>query len=77
MSNSDEFGIFAEDGQLERGFYSLAEAEKALAERYSPEDEAHAGECCHDHPEHEAATCELCDDEEEETEDAADESEDE
>lgn len=77
MSNGAEFGIFAEDGQLERGFDSLVEAEKALAKRYSPEDEAHAGECCHDHPEHEAATCELCDDEEEETEETADESEDE
>lgn len=59
-----EYGIFAEDGQLERGFFSMEEAEKALARRYSPADEAHVGECCHDHPEHERSTCEQCDEDE-------------
>jgi len=56
---------------MERGFDSLEEAEKALAKRYSAEDEAHAAECCHDHPDHEHATCELCDEEEDDDETAA------
>jgi hypothetical protein len=56
----DEFGIWADDGQLERGFYSREEAEAALVKRYSPEDEAHVGECCHDHPSQEHETCKLC-----------------
>jgi hypothetical protein len=54
------FGIFSDEGIVEDGFSTLASAEAAIRERYSPEDELHAGEICHDHPEHEGATCEGC-----------------
>ncbi len=61
-----EFGIFSDEGCLERDFYSREEAERVLSERY-PDDGAHVGECCPDHPEEERETCELCnaDDEDE------------
>jgi hypothetical protein len=59
----DEFGIFSGEGLLEGGFYSMAEAEAALAARYSPE--AHAARCCHDHPEHEHESCPECNSEDE------------
>jgi hypothetical protein len=64
--SSGGFGIWADDGQLERGFFSRAEAEEALAKRYSPEDEAHVGECCHDHPSQEHDSCEICNADEDE-----------
>jgi len=57
---STEYGIFGDEGKLEGDFYSREEAERALADRYSAEDGEHVGECCHDHPDHEAATCEEC-----------------
>ena len=63
-----EFGIFAEDGLLEGGFFSAEDAQKVLDGCYSPDDEAHVGACCHDHPQHEAATCEECNAEEEDGE---------
>lgn len=55
-----EFGIFSDDGLLEGGFYSEEHAER-IRERDYDEDDAHVAECCHDHPEHERATCECCD----------------
>lgn len=43
-----EYGIFNDESPdytaaeaVEAGFYSVGEAEKALAERYSPEDDLH------------------------------------
>jgi uncharacterized protein (UPF0128 family) len=55
-----EFGIFNDEGCCERGFTSKEEAERAIAERYEPGDELHAAEVCHDHPENERFTCEIC-----------------
>ncbi len=54
-----EYGIFTDDGLIEGGFYSEKSAQKALDLDYA-EDEAHVAEICHDHPEHEADTCEEC-----------------
>jgi hypothetical protein len=54
-----EFGIFSDEGLVEDSFFSLEDAQARLAEVYA-EDDAHVGELCHDHPEHEADTCELC-----------------
>lgn len=61
-----EFGIFNEEGLLEGDFYSTAEAERAIEERYADEDGAYAAMICRDHPEHEAMNCELCNAEEDE-----------
>ena len=36
---SDESADWTEDESVEAGFYTRAEAEQALAERYSPDDE--------------------------------------
>lgn len=67
---STEFAIFTDEGAIEAGFYSYGEADLARLARY-PDEEAHAGEVCQDHPEQEQVTCEECnasdpDDEEEE-----------
>jgi len=55
-----EFGIFNDEGKIEGGMFSRAEAEARMAEGYTSEDEVHIGECCHDHPEHEREGCEEC-----------------
>ena len=60
----DEYGIFSDDGQLERGFSSAEEAQIIIREQYSPEDRAYVARVCHDHPEQEAAYCDECDEDE-------------
>lgn len=54
-----EYGIFSDEGLIEGGFCSRAEATAALAARYQPDD-GDVRRCCHDHPEHEADSCEEC-----------------
>lgn len=54
-----EYGIFSDEGLLEAGFFSRKEADTALEEFYALDD-AHVGEVCHDHPNHERETCEPC-----------------
>jgi uncharacterized GH25 family protein len=54
-----EYGIFSDEGQIERGMFSLAEAQGRLA-IYPAEDGCWAAECCHDHPENEESNCEEC-----------------
>lgn len=63
---STEFGVFSDEGKIDGGFYSFEEAQNALESLYAEEDDVHVGECCHDHPEHEKDTCELCNAEEDE-----------
>lgn len=62
---STEYGIFTDEGKIEGDFYSAEEAERVLCARYGEETDGHVGACCHDHPEQEAANCELCNAEEE------------
>jgi hypothetical protein len=56
----NEFGIFSDEGCCERGFFSRAEAEGAIAARYDPGDGVRAAEVCHDHPDRERDGCEEC-----------------
>jgi len=57
-----EYGIFSDEGQVERGMFSLAEAQGRLA-IYPADDGCWIAECCHDHPENEEGNCEECADE--------------
>jgi hypothetical protein len=70
-----EYGIFNDEGCVEGGFASEAEAKAAIEDRYSDEDDLHVAEACHNHPEHEKESCEDCeaDDEDEDDEDDEDE----
>jgi hypothetical protein len=63
------FGIFNDEGLVEGDFYSQEEAQTAIKERYSEEDDLHVAECCHDHPEQERESCEECNSEDKEEED--------
>jgi len=55
-----EFGIFSDEGQIEADFHSKEDAQHAINERYSSEDELEVHECCPWHPEEIADSCELC-----------------
>lgn len=59
-----EYGIFTDEGCLENGFHSIAEAQKAEADRYAEED-SYVAEVCPDHPEQPRESCEDCHGEEE------------
>lgn len=56
-----EWGIFNDEGLVEGGFCAEGAAKTAAATRYDPDDDVHVAEICHDHPEHERASCERCD----------------
>lgn len=72
----DEYGIFSDEGCVERGLYSRTAAGQALS-RYDADEreELHVGELCHDHAddEEEADGCQQCaaedDDEDQDVED--------
>lgn len=66
-----EYGIFSDEGLLERDSSSAEEAERTRTKRYA-EDDATVHPVCHDHPEHPAHACEKCDAEDSEA-DAEDE----
>ena len=55
-----EYGIFNDEGQVERGMFSLAEAQGRLA-IYPADDGCWTAKCCNDHPENEQSNCEDCD----------------
>jgi len=61
----EQFGVFTDEGAVAADFYSKEEAEAWMASHCSPDDGAHVGEVCGDHPEHERTTCQLCNDGEE------------
>lgn len=69
---SAEYGLFNDEGLVERGHYSKAAAQAAIDDDYDPEDELTVQELCPEHEDEEQArdTCEWCfaedDDEEEE-----------
>ena len=73
-----EYGIFSDEGQIERGMHSLAEARERLSDGYSADDDCWVAACCHDHPDFEDGHCEECDseDEDEEGEDEDDDEDD-
>jgi hypothetical protein len=54
------FGLFNDEGMVEGDFVTKAAAEAAIVDRYDPEDELEACECCGDHPEQRADYCEAC-----------------
>ncbi len=55
-----EFGIFADDGMIEGGFYSQEKALEAIVSRCSPEDDLRVEEVC---LECRGFGCDECDDE--------------
>jgi len=61
-----EFGIFSDEGKIVGGFFNREEAEAFEHANYSAEDETHVAECCHDHAENEAESCEDCNSNEDE-----------
>jgi hypothetical protein len=69
-----EYGLFNDEGMVEGQFYSVQEAEAAIANRYDPEDELSIEEVCEEHPEHAKCGCEECEAEEMEEEGEAEES---
>jgi hypothetical protein len=55
-----EFGIFSDEGQVEAGFYSAAEAQAAIVARYEESDGLAVLACCHEHPMQPSLGCEEC-----------------
>ena len=57
-----EYGIFNDEGCLERQFYTFDAARSAAVTRYGGEDEVTVEALCHDHADDEqpANGCELC-----------------
>lgn len=60
-----EYGLFNDEGCVERGFWSAEEADAANVERYEPDDELTAHPLCAKHEEQPADGCEECDSEDE------------
>jgi hypothetical protein len=56
----NEYGIFGDEGQMERGFYTESEAQRHVDFYYNPEDHLWVARICHDHPNHEHTSCEEC-----------------
>lgn len=67
-----EYGIFNDEGCVERQFYRHSDAETAIAENYDRDDNLRIEEMCPDHADDEQPRdgCELCAEEEEQEEDA-------
>lgn len=63
-----EFGIFNDEGCIEGGMFSRAEAEARLVEMGDEGEGCHVAECCIEHPESEREHCEECNAEEAEEE---------
>lgn len=70
-----EYGLFSDEGLVEDGFFSAAEAEEARDTRYDPEDGLGVEEICREHPEQPRYGCEECaaEEQEEDEEDGGDE----
>lgn len=58
----DEYGLFSDEGCVERQLWSEAEARTAILERYDEEDELTVRKMCpdHAHEEQPETGCELC-----------------
>jgi hypothetical protein len=65
---SDELGIFSDGGLLEGDFYSVTEAEAAIADRYGEEDGCYVASVCPEHRDQEKGHCETCDQDDSEDE---------
>ena len=63
------YGLFSDEGLVDSDFWTFEEAQKALLERYSEEDELEILEVCPDHPEQPREGCEECNADGEEEED--------
>lgn len=59
----DEFGIFTDEGLVEGGFYSEAEAD-AYADTWYRHEDVFIDRICPDHPEQSKNTCEECNEDE-------------
>lgn len=55
----DEYGLFNDEGCVERGLWSQEQAHQAL-QAYSLEDELTVHRLCSEHEEQPADTCEEC-----------------
>lgn len=55
-----EYGLFNDEGCVGRQLYSEADAEAAITDRYSPEDELTVKALCPVHEEQAADYCEEC-----------------
>ncbi len=54
-----EFGVFNDEGMIDGGFLTLAEAEKRIQDEY-PEDDCEALEMCEQHHGEPNISCEEC-----------------
>jgi hypothetical protein len=57
---SREYGVFNDEGCLERGFYTEAAARAALERRYADEPGGYAAPLCPEHDEQPNDRCEEC-----------------
>lgn len=55
-----EFGIFNDEGCVERGFFSVADAKTAAVTTYAEDDGLSVSELCQEHDEQPYDTCEEC-----------------
>ena len=56
-----EHGVFNDEGCIDRGFYSLKDAEAAVREyRKDGDEHVHAAVLCGEHDEQPADSCEEC-----------------
>lgn len=70
---SIEYGVFSEEGCLERQFYSYEAANHAaVGYRDDGDTDAHAAEMCPDHEEQPREGCDVCESEGDEPEDEDD-----
>ncbi len=58
-----EYGLFSDEGLVEGGFYSSEEADAAIEDRYSLEDELDVAPICASHRDYRKSHCEKCDSE--------------
>ena len=69
-----EYGLFNDEGCVERQFYSVAGAETAVVSRYDVEDELEVLAMCGEHDEQPLNGCEECDSDEDDENDDEEES---
>lgn len=60
MNTTQEYGIFNDEGCVERQFWSSGEAAEFIADNYDEEDGLEVRELCPDHDEQPYDACEEC-----------------
>jgi hypothetical protein len=69
---SIEYGVFSDEGCLERQFYSYEAADKAATGYRDDGPDTYAAEMCPDHEEQPREGCDVCESEDDEPEDEFD-----